>query len=75
MALLLVFAPLFSIALWFMTLLTAPAALFVVFRHWRSPSSLVPRTKVRFVIAAIGAVLEIAALIFAVVFLLRHRLS
>lgn len=78
MALLLVYAPIFSIAFWFMTLLTAPAALFVIIRYWRSPSSLVPRTKTRFVIAGVGAVLELAGWIFiliAVVLGLRNRLT
>jgi len=66
MALLLAIAPIVSVLLWFMTLFTAPAALFVVFRHWRSPSSLVPRTKVRFVIAGVAALLEIAGWVFII---------
>lgn len=66
MALLLAWGPIVSLVFWFMTILTAPAALFVVFRYWRSPSSLLPRTKVRFVIAGVGALLEIAAWIFVI---------
>ena len=38
----------------------APAALWVVFRHWRSPLSVVPRTRFRFYLAALVAIGEIA---------------
>jgi hypothetical protein len=44
---------------------TAPAALYVVVRRWREPGSLVPRTKVRFVLAALFALAEIAGVGFA----------
>ena len=70
-ALLLAIGPVVSIAFWFLTLFTAPAALFVVFRHWRSPSSLAPRTKIRFVIAGAAALLEIGAWVFIVFRLTR----
>jgi hypothetical protein len=39
---------------------TAPAALFLVIRRWRSPGSIVPRTRVRFYLAALFALVEIA---------------
>jgi hypothetical protein len=70
MALLLALGPIISVFLWFMTPFTAPATLFVVFRRWRSPSSLVPRTKVRFVIAGVAALLEIGAWVFIIVSLI-----
>ena len=35
------------------TLLTAPIAIFISIRYWKTPSSIIPRTKFRF-IAAIG---------------------
>lgn len=41
------------------SLLTAPVAVFVVIRYWRTPLSIVPRTKIRYVLALILAVLEI----------------
>jgi hypothetical protein len=66
-ALLLAVGPIVSLVFWFMTLFTAPAALFMIFRHWRSPSSLVPRTKVRFAIAGVAALLEIVAWVFLIV--------
>ena len=45
---------------------TAPAALYVVIRRWREPGSLLPRTKVRFVLAAVFAVAEMAGVGFAI---------
>lgn len=63
-ALVLAFAPVVTVIFWFMSLVAAPAALFVIFRHWRSPSSVVPRTKVRFVIAGVAALLELGGWIF-----------
>ena len=44
----------------------APWALFVVFRHWNDPSSVVPRTKIRFIFAALFAIVEIGLLVFVV---------
>jgi len=41
------------------TFLTAPAVIFTVFRYWRAPTSLLPRTKIRFVLAFIIAVIQI----------------
>lgn len=42
------------------TLVTAPTTLVYSFWFWKAPSSIVPRTKVRFVIAMIIAALQIA---------------
>lgn len=50
------------------TALTAPMALYVSIRHWNAPTSLIPRTKLRFVIATVLASLQIlgwAAVIIA----------
>jgi hypothetical protein len=41
-------------------LFTAPAALYIVIRYWRAPSSLVPRTRVRYYLAALFALAEMA---------------
>ena len=38
--------------------LTGPASLFLVFRWWRAPGSIVPRTRVRFYLAALLALVE-----------------
>lgn len=55
---------------WPLTLLTAPAALFVVVRFWRQPLSILPRTRIRFVLAfliALGQVCGWALLIYFIV--------
>jgi hypothetical protein len=57
--------------IFYFTIFTAPIVLFLVIRHWNTPGSLVPRTKVRFVIAAILAVLEIVGCGVLIWFLVR----
>ena len=53
-----------------LTVFTAPASLFYAVRHWRSPLSILPRTRVRFV-AAIGLSLpQVAAWVVLFVWLL-----
>ena len=44
----------------YFTLLTAPAAIFVSLKYWKAPGSLVRPSKVRFVLALLVAVLQIA---------------
>ena len=44
---------------WPFTLFTAPAAIFVVIKYWRRPLSIVPRTRVRFVIALLLALAQL----------------
>jgi AhpD family alkylhydroperoxidase len=69
-ALLLAVGPVAVVVFSLFTLFTAPATLFVVFRYWRAPSSLVPRTKVRFVIAGVFALMQLAGwgfIIFSVI--------
>lgn len=45
-------------------LIGAPLALFLVFRRWNAPGSIVPRTKIRFILAALVALAEIGFVIF-----------
>jgi hypothetical protein len=45
--------------LWFITFLTAPVVLYYVIRYWKAPSSIIPRTKIRFIFAASFALLQI----------------
>jgi hypothetical protein len=58
-----------SIALWisiipmlvfYFTIITAPFAIFMVFRYWKAPSSIIPRTKLRFIVAFIFSGAQIA---------------
>ena len=45
---------------WPVTLMTAPAAVFVAIRYWKAPGSVVRRSKIRFVLAIVIALIEIA---------------
>jgi hypothetical protein len=56
LALTLAFVP---ILVWPFTIVTAPAALFVVIKYWRKPLSILPRTRIRFVIAGLFALAQI----------------
>jgi DNA-directed RNA polymerase subunit RPC12/RpoP len=46
---------------WPLTIATAPAALYVALRYWKAPLSVVRRTRIRFVVAMVFAVAQIAA--------------
>ena len=50
--------------------ISAPMALYMSIRYWRAPSSLVPRTKIRFWIASLLALLQIVVCVWLVVFLI-----
>lgn len=71
-ALVLTLAPVVTIAFWILSIFTAPAALFVVLRYWRKPLSVTPRTRIRFVIAAVLALLELVGLAFVVGFIVMQ---
>lgn len=57
LALVLAFWPMLFI---FPTLITAPAVLFITIRHWKSPGSILPRSRLRFVLAFVLALLQVA---------------
>jgi len=54
---------------------TAPAAIFVAIRYWNAPQSIVGRSRIRFVIAILIALLEIAGwiILFIYIFLAPHH--
>ncbi len=54
----------------FPTLVTAPMALYLAIRYWKAPTSLLPRTKLRFVAAILIASAQIAGWTFFFVSLL-----
>ena len=70
MALMLATAP--ALLIW-PTIISAPVTLYMVIRYWRTPSSILPRTRVRFVIAAALATIEIAAWIWLALFTIYRR--
>jgi len=43
----------------FPVIFTAPATIYFVVRHWKSPGSILPRTRIRFVLAFIFALISI----------------
>ena len=53
-----------SILIYWFTIFTAPVVIYLTIRHWNSPSSIIPRTKIRFVLAFIIASLQIAGWIY-----------
>ena len=65
-ALMLAIAPMLF---FYATLITAPVTLYIVIRHWKTPLSIVRRTRIRFVIAAVLASLQIVGWIAIIFFL------
>ncbi|MDH3999192.1 MAG: B-box zinc finger protein [Desulfuromonadales bacterium] len=45
--------------MWPITLVTAPAAIFYAIRHWKTPTSLIPRSKIRPLAAIIIGVIQL----------------
>lgn len=70
MALMLAIFPAFLI---WPTIVTAPVTVYLCIRYWRAPSSIVPRSKARFVIAIALAALELGAWIWLVLYLIYRR--
>ncbi len=50
----------YPLLMFFVTCVTAPAAIYVAVRHWKSPSSIVGRTRIRHVLAILIATAQIA---------------
>lgn len=59
LALALAFWPGAALATWFLTIFTAPAALFLTIRFWGRPLSILPRSRVRFVFAFLLSLAQI----------------
>ena len=49
----------FPLIIFYFTIITAPMTLYVAIRHWNAPPSLLRRSKIRFIIAIILALLQI----------------
>ena len=66
------------LCLFYMAVFTGPVALFLAIRYWKRPSSLIPRTKWRLVVALLLGTLETAALIGGIVLIIwavRQRMT
>jgi len=59
----------FPLLIFYFTVVTAPMALFVAFRYWNAPRSIVHRTKIRLVLAIILASLQVGGWAVAIFFL------
>ena len=57
------------------TLLTAPIALFLAIRHWNSPRTLVPRSRIRLVLAILLSLTTIGLWIVVIVYLFQLALA
>jgi hypothetical protein len=69
----LVLATLPLILIW-PTIITAPMSVYVALRYWRAQSSLVPRSKIRFVLALLLSAAQIGAWLWLVLYLIyRNR--
>ncbi len=51
--------PVILLFFWFLTFITAPVSIFLSIRYWNKPTSLLPRTKIRFVFSIIIGVVQI----------------
>ncbi len=62
------------VLLFWPVLIGAPWALFVIFRRWNTPLSILPRTKIRFILAGIFALAEVGVVIFFIYMLMQVSL-
>ena len=65
----------FPILFWPFTVITAPAALYMTVRYWRTPVSIFPRTKIRFVLAFLLAGAQVAGWCFLAYTLYRAAIT
>jgi hypothetical protein len=70
LALHLAFWPLILFPLFIFTLFTAPAVIYIVVRYWHKNSSILPRSKFRFVLAFLLAVAQMVSWVAVVVAML-----
>ncbi len=63
----------YPLLIFYLTPVTAPVALFVAFRYWNAPRSIVHRTKMRYVAAIILASMQIAGWAVLFITLAGHR--
>jgi hypothetical protein len=71
-ALTLAVLPLVTIVFWFLTIFTAPAALITSIVYWNAPRSIIHRTKIRYVLAIVFALIEIGAWAFGIYFVISN---
>lgn len=57
----------------YLTIITAPLTLYVCIRHWKTPTSIIHRTRIRFVFALIIASLQIIGWIALITFFIAMK--
>jgi len=63
----------YPMLIFYFTIITAPMALFVAIRYWKSPQSILRRTKIRFIAAIIISLLQIGGWVTLIIVLAtRH---
>jgi DNA-directed RNA polymerase subunit RPC12/RpoP len=55
--------------LWWLTIVSAPAALYISVRYWKAPLSILRRTRMRFIAAIVVAAAELVAWVWFIVYL------
>jgi hypothetical protein len=71
-ALVLAVAPIILLCMWWVSLVTAPAAIFLAVYSWSQPASILPRTRVRSYLAIFLGLLQIAGWILLFTGAFRH---
>jgi hypothetical protein len=59
----------------YFTIVTAPMSIYIALRYWNAPSSLLRRTKIRFVLAILLSSLQLAGWAVAIYLLVAHVIS
>lgn len=68
LALMLSVLPWALLIFWVFTIITAPMALFLAIRHWNTPSSIIPRSKLRLVLTIIFSIIQILVWAYFIIF-------
>lgn len=58
--------------LFWATILTAPASIFIALRYWKSPGSIIRRTKIRFIVAITISLLQLAGWFMLIAYFVRR---
>lgn len=61
----------FTLFLWFMTVITAPATIFIVIRYWKAPNSIVSGSRFRYITALVLALIQITGIALLIYWLIK----
>ncbi|MDB6112007.1 MAG: hypothetical protein JWR69_3757, partial [Pedosphaera sp.] len=63
----------YPMLIFYLTIVTAPIAIFLAIRHWNTPTSIIHRTKIRYVIALTIATLQIIGWVAMIYFIFHFK--